>query len=188
MIQWRPHQRLIPFSTPATITNPVRTVITLLYLYEPTVHLPFRHSAPRMSPLSEMEAKHYYAGLPSAPPLVARTSTTPWEAPTGPETHLPRKELRPVGEHALAGVWGDGLGRKVSDLLTSRKVDWTSVDLVRIGVEDEYFAPVILWIGVTPGSLSHDDGSVVAHKCKELLEERGIADVDVEIRGSVIIR
>ena len=29
-----------------------------------------------------MEATHYYDGLPSRPVLVARTSTTPWEANT----------------------------------------------------------------------------------------------------------
>jgi hypothetical protein len=30
-----------------------------------------------------MEAKFYYAGLPSAPLLVARTGTTSWKAPIG---------------------------------------------------------------------------------------------------------
>jgi len=129
-----------------------------------------------MSPISEEEAKYYYRGLPSCPPLVARTSTTPWDRQD--------KELMPAGGHALCKVWEDGLDLKAFDLFESREVDWTSVDIVRIGPEGEYRNPVILWVGVTPGTLSHDDGLVVAHKCKELLEEHDITDVDVEIRES----
>jgi hypothetical protein len=44
----------------------------------PSPHLSF------LMPPCEMEAKLYYAGLPSKPVLVARTGI-PWEAPTGPE-------------------------------------------------------------------------------------------------------
>ena len=44
-------------------------------------------------PLSELEAKFYYAGLFSAPPLVARSSTTPLEVPTSPETYQRLQEL-----------------------------------------------------------------------------------------------
>ena len=65
-------------------------------------------------------------------------------------------------------------------------MEWTSIDIVRIGPAKEYYRPVILWVGVTPGSLSHDDGLVVASKCKALLEEHDITDVDVEIRESVV--
>jgi hypothetical protein len=48
-----------------------------------------------------MEANFYYAGLPSAPLLVARTGTTSWKARTGPEAYREVKELRTVGNHAL---------------------------------------------------------------------------------------
>jgi hypothetical protein len=65
------------------------------------------------------------------------------------------------------------------------EVNWTSIDVVRIGIEDEWYwyRPVVLWIGVTPGSLS---GAVVVRKCRELLEEYTIFDVDVEIRESIV--
>lgn len=131
-----------------------------------------------MSPISEEEAKYYYTGLPSCPLLIARTSTTPWDRQP--------KELGPASHHALHKAWEDGLARKAIDLLKSRDVEWTSIDIVRIGPAEEYYRPVILWIGVTPGSLSHDDGLVVASKCKALLEEHDITDVDVEIRESVV--
>ncbi|KAL6303779.1 hypothetical protein BKA93DRAFT_898944 [Sparassis latifolia] len=140
------------------------------------------------SPPSEMEAKFYYAGLPSAPALVARTSTTPWEAPTGPEAYRKLKELRAVGNHALKEAWEGNLALKLHALLDSMKVKWTSTDIVRIGNSGESSAPVILWIGVMPASLSGDDGAVVASKCRELLVEYDIVDVDVEIRESVVTR
>jgi len=142
------------------------------------------------SPLSDLEAKFYYAGLPSAPVLVARTSTTPWEAPTGPEEYPAPKELRPVTNHLLLKIWGDSLAFKLIALLDSdsMKVKFTSLDIVRIGIAEEDYPPVILWIGVIPASLSRSDGANVAAKCKELLIEHNITDVDVEIRESVVNR
>ena len=138
------------------------------------------------SPPSEMEAKNYYAGLPSRPILVARSSTTPWKPPTGPEADWELKELGPASSHALSKVWENGLAREVITLLDSMKVKFTSIDIVRIGTAEEYPFPVILWIGVTPGSLSGEDGVVVVSKCRGLLEKNNITDVDVEIRESVL--
>ncbi len=141
-----------------------------------------------LSPLSEIEAKFYYAGLPSTPVLVARTGTTPWKAPTGPEAYSKIKELRAVGNHALQDVWEGNLAPKLHALLDSMEVKWTSTDVVRIGNAEEPSAPVILWIGVMPTSLSDNDGVDVAFRCRELLVEFGITDVDVEIRESVVTR
>jgi hypothetical protein len=92
-----------------------------------------------------MEAKYYYAGLPSAPVLVARTGTIPWEAPTGQEEYGVLKELRPVGNHPLREVWEDNLALKLHALLDSMKVDWTSTEVVRIGKLGEVFAPGSAW-------------------------------------------
>ncbi|KAK0458222.1 uncharacterized protein EV420DRAFT_1544249, partial [Desarmillaria tabescens] len=108
--------------------------------------------------------------------------------PTGPEAYRNVKELRPVGNHALKEAWEGNLALKLHALLDSMKVKWTSTDVVRIGNSGESSAPVILWIGVMPASLSGNDGVVVASKCRELLVESNIADVDVEIRESVVTR
>jgi hypothetical protein len=131
------------------------------------------------------EADLYYYGLPSAPILVARTGTTPWIDPTGPEAYLPFKELHPVGKHSLSVVWEDNLALRLHTLLDLMEVKWTSTDIVRIGIPEDIF-PVILWIGVMPKSLSGDVGSVVAFQCQGLLLGYGIADVNVEIRESVV--
>ena len=148
---------------------------------------PPQSSPPKLpSPPSEMEAKHYYDGLPSAPVLVARTSTTPWKKPTGPEADQAGKELRPASHPILGEIWRDTLAPKAIELLDSMNVKWTSLDIVRIGIAEEYFAPVILWIGVIPASLSGRDGVDAAFKCRKLLVDHDITDVEVEIRESVV--
>jgi hypothetical protein len=76
----------------------------------------------------------------------------------------------------LTEAWEDKLAPRIHDLLDSRNVKWTSTDVVRIGNVGGPFAPVILWIGVLPQSLSGNDGIVVVHRCKGLLEEHGITD------------
>jgi hypothetical protein len=128
-------------------------------------------------------AKYYYSGLPSAPVLVARTGTTPWEAPIGSEG---LKELRAVGKHVLEEVWEDNLAFKLHALLDLMDVKWTSTDVVRIGKTGSSSAPVILWIGAMPGS--GREGVVAAFKCRELLTEYSIADVEVKIRESIVTR
>ncbi|KDQ10371.1 hypothetical protein BOTBODRAFT_36267 [Botryobasidium botryosum FD-172 SS1] len=138
------------------------------------------------SPPSETEAKYYYAGLPSLPTLVARTGTTPWEMPTTQEA---LKSLHPVGNAPeLKEAMGGSLSPKLQALLDSMGVEWTSIDVLRIGCAEEYDAPTILWIGVTPASLSGHDGVGVVLKCQELLKEYDITDVEVEIRESVVHR
>lgn len=105
---------------------------------------------------SEGEAKLYYTGLPSKPLLIARSRsiTTPWKDP-GPEAY--GKELGPIGNHALSSDVGEN--KYVPDilrLLESQGVMLTSVDLLRIAnsAGPSSSAPVILWIGVTPKTLT----------------------------------
>ncbi|KAG6886741.1 hypothetical protein C0995_005293 [Termitomyces sp. Mi166 len=83
--------------------------------------------------------------------------------PTGPEAHPLLKELRPVFGHRMNNVWKE-LGPKI--------------DGGPVG-------PVILWIGVVPGTLSSDDACTSANGCLDLLKEFGITNVEVEFCGSI---
>ena len=133
--------------------------------------------------LSE-EALSYYAGLPSCPPLIGR-STTDW--PEEPFDEKGRRKLKVLGTvygHAINDLWEQSLSRKVVERLHSLNVDWTSIDVVRIGYEGEMFHPVILWIGVQPQTLSVHAGDEVADGCLEILTESGIKGVKVELRES----
>ena len=51
--------------------------------------------------LSEMEAAHYYAGLPSCARLLARTSSILWQKSKGLETYRPLKQLGVLVNHTL---------------------------------------------------------------------------------------
>ncbi|RPA99861.1 hypothetical protein L873DRAFT_1682426 [Choiromyces venosus 120613-1] len=146
---------------------------------------PLESTSSQRAPLSK-EAQFYYAGLPSGPHLVGRSSTSLWEAPSWPEAYNKPKVLGTVGRHAIRDVWEGNLSCKVVEHLDSKKVAWTSIDVVRISYVEESFRPVILWIGVQPESLSVEDGTKVACSCKEILIQSGINNVDVEIRESLV--
>ncbi|KAI5116737.1 hypothetical protein M0805_001379 [Coniferiporia weirii] len=147
---------------------------------------PSESASSQRAPLSLKEAQCYYAGLYSRPLLVGRSSTTPWKAPTGMEAYSRPKMLGTVGRHPIKEVWEGNLSRNVVEHLDSKKVAWTSIDVVRIGYVDDSFHPVILWIGVQPESLSAEEGTEVACSCKGVLVQSGIIDVEVEIRESLV--
>lgn len=78
------------------------------------------------------------------------------------------------------------MSQEIIEHLESNRVSWTSIDIVRIGYEEDSVRPVILWIGVQPESLSIEEGNRVARSCKQILVKSGIIDVDVEMRESVV--
>ena len=139
------------------------------------------------SRLPEMEATQYYAGLPSSPRLLARTSSTLWQKPTGPEAYRKIKQLGVVVNHELNGVWEFKVAPKVQDCLDEMQVLWTSLDIVRI-CEVGGPSTVTLWIGVKPKSLDDKDANTAAFRCLDVLKAFRITDVDVEIRESLVIR
>jgi len=139
-------------------------------------------------PISDMEATHYYYGLYSKPVLVARTGSNAWVVPSSPEAYLRPKELGVVSDPALSEVWEGGLAFRIHEILEANTVRWTSTDVVRIGFVGECAAPVVVWIGVTPDTLSREHGQIVAKACKELLAVHNINDIEVEIREENIIR
>ncbi|KAH9164873.1 hypothetical protein EDB89DRAFT_2014775 [Lactarius sanguifluus] len=137
-------------------------------------------TTPSLPPVSDQEAKLYYTGLPSKPVLVARTGSIPWEASTGPEAYLKMKQLRVVGIHEILNVWDD-LAPKVIAILDAKGVNLISMDVLRFGYEDEPSGNVVIWIGVSPNSVSYEVGIDAAIRCKELLSENGLDDVEIEI-------
>ncbi|KAK7041758.1 hypothetical protein VNI00_009047 [Paramarasmius palmivorus] len=149
------------------------------------------------------------------PKLIFRTSKDVFEPPTGPEAYRRLMQLRPVYEHPKLGKdnlwefirsevrdlrnarrsWID-IHFKVVKLLDQRDIRHSSVDLVRFSWleknkdnrdDDEtlYITPVTVWVGVLPDTLT---GEVAFHSSNDilgLLNEHGIADVEVSYRESV---
>ena len=138
-------------------------------------------------PPSSIECKFFYYGLPSPPRLVARSSLDVWLEPTGPEAYLLPKESGPIGLHLLREIWEATVGPGVILYLDSKAVKWTSLDPVRMGYASDSSPPVIVWVGIVPGSLTAEKGVEVATQCRIILSAYNI-DIHVEIRESVVMR
>lgn len=143
----------------------------------------------------------YYNGITGIrdyPELVYRSNflTTPFPKPVGRFGHIPVKSPRGVFDTSLNGVW-DTVGPKICDLINARKINWSSVDPVRFfthaGDDDEEWkepslGPVVIWVGVIPGSTSSDIAHEVSQEILTLLLKNGVEDVVVEWREAVLQR
>lgn len=140
---------------------------------------------PRPSPPTEQERLHYYDGLSSGSQptvvLVARSSTTPW-------IQGKRKDTYGWGG-TFRRTWHDeksGLSKRIHKILDDLKIEWNCIEVMRIGDEDGgtqlYLPPrpIVLWIGVPPGTLSPEAGIEAVVKCKEAIMFHGIKDEDLD--------
>ena len=146
------------------------------------------------SPLSQEETLLFHSGLPSGPPLIARTGV-PWKQPCrGPWAYPHERKLQVVGKHPIAvpGLWRNQVGPKILDVLDDCKVKWHTIDVARIAYEDDEDdnsdAPPTIWIAVEPGTLSGKEGNAVAHQCQEVLNSFGLNEVEICLRGSKYYR
>ncbi|VDC03067.1 unnamed protein product [Peniophora sp. CBMAI 1063] len=145
-------------------------------------------SNPPPAVVSSEEGRLYYYGLPSRPILVARTSSAVWVSPGDTRLYMGERSISPVGPHPLLHLnWEDRIAPEIHSLLGDKDVQWTSLDVVRIGYTHEANTPVILWIGVLPNSISAQDGRAIVMQCLEILHAHNIADVEVEMRESVVV-
>lgn len=142
--------------------------------------------------VSKEEAMFYYAGIsPTPPKLVYRTGSDarPFVMPKGLEAYCQLKQARGIFGHALNNVWKTSVGPKVCELLTTLNVAWTTIDGVRFladkGEGESTLGPVVIWIGVRPGSLKGEDAYSAAHDILNLLHGVDIHDVEVEFRESL---
>ncbi|GAB1318438.1 hypothetical protein MFIFM68171_08648 [Madurella fahalii] len=154
----------------------------------PRARLPLRqrprYTMAAITEPSDVEKELYYYGLPSCPRLVARSDflTVPW-APRIEDEFTVTKELKNVGSHEIVDIYDSSLRDKIVSRLDS--TEWTSIDVVRIGYFGSSFYPVILWIGVTPGSLTSQEGLDIALGCRSELTRAGL-DVHCEIREAAV--
>ncbi|KAG8903598.1 hypothetical protein FRB99_002949 [Tulasnella sp. 403] len=144
----------------------------------------------------EYERTSYYNGITGDgdhPNLVYRSDflTAPFPKPVGRHAHIPVKSLRGVFDTPLNGVW-DAVGPQIRDLIKARKIDWSSVDPTRffthppLGEEAKgSLGPVVIWVGVIPGSTSADTAHEVSVEILALLLKNGVKGVVVEWREAV---
>ncbi|THU76375.1 hypothetical protein K435DRAFT_704951, partial [Dendrothele bispora CBS 962.96] len=70
-----------------------------------------------------------FYGLPSCPISVYRTGDE-WPVPKGPQAQCVPREARPICKHPIQDVWA-ALGTQVYQFLDSKKIFWSTIDLVR---------------------------------------------------------
>ena len=139
----------------------------------------------------------YYNGITGDgdhPELVYRSDalTTLFPRPAGRFPHVPVKSLRGVFDTPLNKVW-DFVGPQICDIIKARKIQWSSIDTARFFThaalgenEKGSLGPVVIWIGVKPGSTSADTAHDVSQEILTLLEKNRVEDVVVEWREAVL--
>ena len=141
----------------------------------------------------------YYSGITGDgdhPELVYRSDslTTPFPKPIGRFAHVPVKSLRGVFDTPLNKVWG-AVGPQIRDIIKAQKIQWSSIDPARFftrgppGEEEKgSLGPVVIWIGVLPGSTSPDTAHDVSQEILALLRKHEVEGVVVEWREAVAQR
>lgn len=139
----------------------------------------------------------YYYGLPSKTMLLARSPDSPWipriqddlghnEGRGYPEL----KFLSPLGRHPVTEKWNNGEGSSSlrSQVVENLKgVNWTSVDILRCGYQNEEKLPAILFVSVEPGSTTPERAQQLADRCAATLISYGLTDVSCEVKESCVV-
>ena len=109
----------------------------------------------------------------------------------GRHAHLPTKSVQSVYNTPLNKVW-DTVGPQIRDLVKDRQVRYSSIDPVRFVTygEDDVgtLGPVVIWVGVYPGSTSPDTAHEVSQDILALLVQNGVQDAVVEWREAVPLK
>jgi hypothetical protein len=117
---------------------------------------------------------------------VARSNfATPWSQESS-DGWVDRKFISNIGK---LDITQDILAKYDPDQIIAclGNVDWTTIDVIRIGTQHSTSDPIILWVGVVPGSLSWQEGVKIACRCRKVLLEAGL-DIHCEIRESIVKR
>lgn len=144
---------------------------------------------PQIQPGSDAYFEYPYEfhyGMPSRPICIYHTGDS-WQRPTGPEAYGVPKEARPIFTHPIAPVWRE-VGQQVYEYFDSINLKWTTIDFVRFGEVKKEAGPPFIWVGVLPETLSREDAKNAAAKCKQMLAEYQITDVEIAFRESIFTR
>jgi hypothetical protein len=148
---------------------------------------------------TEYERATYYNGITKDgdhPVLVYRSDfgTTPFPKPTGRYGHVPVKSVRGVYGTSLNPVW-ETVSPQIVELITIEKIPCSSIGTARFfthatpGEEGKgHLGPVVIWLGVNPGSTSSDTAHEISQRILTLLGKHGVSDVVVEWREAVLQR
>ena len=139
------------------------------------------------TPPSYLESPfEFHCGMPSRPICIYHTGD-PWPRSRGYEAYPVPKEAIPIFTHPIAPVWRE-LGRRIHEYFDSIYLKWTSIDFVRFSEVGKRIKPPFVWVGVLPKTLSREDAKNAAVRCKLMLAESHITNVEIAFRESVFTR
>ena len=112
-----------------------------------------------------------------------------WPVRSGPQAQGIEREPRPVYGHAIGVTWLS-IGQRICDKLDSMGVRWTCLNPLAYANTGEVkpFCPLILSIGVTPGSLLYDVAVIAASAVKNILAEACFDTIEVAFVEWVVTR
>ena len=101
-------------------------------------------------PEKETNLKTCYDDVSSQTLPIQRTNSAVEKLSAVLKAHHRRKTLRIAGEHKIAAFWEQEIAPKILVIWETRRVDWSSVDVVRFGYADEQLgtSQLVVWIGV----------------------------------------
>ncbi|KAG8899342.1 hypothetical protein FRB99_006773 [Tulasnella sp. 403] len=114
------------------------------------------------------EAYTDFYGTPSGAPCIYKTGPA-WPKPDGPDAQSYKRELRAVaGDHLIVEKWPK-IRQDIRDYLTSRGINWTSVDAVGFANAGDKgtFCPLLIWLAVLPNTLAFEDAKAAAEHVKD---------------------
>lgn len=126
------------------------------------------------------EAHNDTFGLPS----ISLSIYSAWPLPSGPLAQAQRVPKEALSVFTQSRAWNE-LGKRIYKFFDSIELKWTSFDPVRFAEAEKEPGPLFLWVGVLPGTLSPEQAKGPSARCKELLLEYGITDVEIAVRESI---
>lgn len=112
-----------------------------------------------------------------------------WPVRKGPLAQRIVREPRPVHGHAIQPTWVS-IGTRICDKLESVSIMWTSVNPLAYANagEPKPFCPLIICVGMNPGSLLYEAAVAAAATVKDILTEVSFPDIEVAFVESVVTR
>lgn len=120
--------------------------------------------------------------------------TMPFSKPVGRHAHIPVKLLCGVFDTPLNGIW-DAVSSQIHDLIKAWKIKWSSIDPSHFfthaplgEVLKGCLGSIVIWVGVTPGSISTNTTHEVFQEILTLLQKNGVDSIVVEWCKAVLQR
>lgn len=181
-------ENLSPLSTTETLVSPTPFSFGQLSLSGDIENMAGEDVVSKATRLTEKYPNAYSDFYGSGTPCIYK-SDPDWPVRKGPLAQGIVREPRPVHGHTIQPTWVS-IGTRIWDELESAGIMWTSVNPLAYANagEPKSFCPLIMCVGVNPGSLLYEAAVAAAAIVKNILTDAGFPDIEVAFIESVVTR